>query len=63
MTKTEMKKAAQDVLIQHIASVAGSDDFEEFADEIGDRDLAEQIIKAQMDRVARLLGYKEAWFA
>lgn len=62
MNKTEMKKAAQDVLVQHMAAVAGSDDFEAFAEEVGDRNMAEAIIKAQMDRVAKMFGYKEAWF-
>lgn len=62
MNKTEMKKAAQDVLMQHMAAVAGGDDFEAFTEEVGDRRMAEQIIKAQMDRVARMFGYKEAWF-
>lgn len=28
----------------------------------GDRNMAEAIIKAQMDRVAKMFGYKEAWF-
>ena len=62
MNKTEMKKAAQDVIVQHMAAVTGSDDFEAFAEEVADRNMAEAIIKAQMDRVAKMFGYKEAWF-
>lgn len=45
-----------------MAAVTGSDDFEAFAEEVGDRNMAEAIIKAQMDRVAKMFGYKEAWF-
>lgn len=62
MNKTEMKKVAQDVLMQHMAAVTGSDDFDEFAEEVGDRNMAVAIIKTQMDRVAKMFGYKEAWF-
>jgi len=62
MTKTEMKLAAQDALMQHMAGIGYGDNYEELVEKIGDRDLAEQILKSQMDRVARMFGYKESWF-
>lgn len=62
MTKTEMKKMAQDVIVEHLATVIGSYEYEDFVDAVGDHDLAVEIIKAQMDRVAKMFGYRAAWF-
>lgn len=63
MTKTEMKKAAQDVIVKRMALVGYSTDYDEYAEMVGDPELAEEIMKSQMDRVAKMFGYKEAWYA
>ena len=63
MTKAEIKKAAQDLIVEHMAAIGYSMDYDNFVEKVGDRDLAEKIMKSQMDRVAKMFGYKEAWFA
>lgn len=63
MTKTEIKKAAQDLIVEHMAAIGYSMDYDNFVEKVGDRDLAEEIMKSQMDRVAKMFGYKEAWYA
>lgn len=55
MTKTEQKRLAQDLIIGY------GDRFEEFKQQVGDD--ADEILKSQMDRVAKMFGFKEAWYA
>lgn len=62
MTKTEAKRKAQDLILEQIAKIGYGDEYEEFKAEIGDPDEAEAILKSQMDRVARMFGYSQAWF-
>lgn len=61
MTKTEQKKLAQDLIMDQIAIIGYGDKYEEFKKQVGDD--ADSILKAQMDRIAKLFGYNEAWFA
>lgn len=61
MNKTEKKKLAQDLIMEQIAIIGYGDRYEEFKKAVGDN--ADEILKGQMDRVARIMGYKESWFA
>ena len=62
MTKTQAKRKAQDLTMEQIAKIGYGDEYEDFKAEIGDPEKAEEILKTQMDRVARMFGYQEAWF-
>lgn len=61
MTKTEQKKLAQDLIMGQIAIIGYGERYEEFKQQVGDD--ADAILKAQMDRVAKIFGFNEAWFA
>lgn len=61
MTKTEQKKLAQDLIMKQIAIIGYGDSYEEFKKAVGDN--ADVILKGQMDRVAKMFGFNEAWFA
>lgn len=61
MTKTEQKKLAQDLIMGQIAIIGYGERYEEFKQQVGDD--ADAILKAQMDRVAKMFGFNEAWFA
>lgn len=62
MTKTAAKRKAQDLILDQLAKIGYGDEYEEFKAEIGDHEEAEAILKSQMDRVAKMFGYAEAWF-
>ena len=61
MTKTEQKRLAQDLIMEQIAIIGYGERYEEFCRQIGDG--ADEILKGQMDRVAKIMGYTESWFA
>ena len=61
MTKTEAKRKAQDLILEQIAKIGYGDEYEAFKAEVGDKE-AEEILKHQMDRVAKMFGYSQAWF-
>ena len=61
MTKTEQKRLAQDLIMGQLAIIGYGDRFEEFKQQVGDD--ADEILKSQMDRVAKMFGFKEAWYA
>lgn len=61
MTKTEQKKLAQDLIMHQISIIGYGDHYEEFKKAVGDN--ADEILKGQMDRVAKIMGYKGSWFA
>jgi hypothetical protein len=61
MTKTEQKKLAQDLIMNQIAIIGYGERYEEFKQQVGDD--ADAILKAQTDRVAKMFGFDEAWFA
>ena len=62
MTKTAAKHKAQDLILEQIAKITYGDDYEMFVEEVGDSDEAAKILKSQMDRVAKMFGYAQAWF-
>lgn len=62
MTKIEKREKAQD-LIMDVLSTCGyklheSDEYKDFAED----EEFELILKKQMDRVAKMFGFSEAWF-
>lgn len=63
MTIKEKKQKAQDLILHQISSIGYGDSYEEFVSEIGSQFEADRILKQQMDRVAKMFGYKEAWFS
>lgn len=63
MTKTEQKQKAQDLILQQISIIGYGDSYEEFVNEIGNQEEADKILKAQMDRIAKIFGYQQAWFS
>lgn len=62
MTKTAAKNKAQDLIMEQIAKIGYGDEYESFKAEVGNPEEAEKILKSQMDRVARMFGYSQAWF-
>lgn len=63
MTNTEKKQKAQDLIMQQISIIGYGESYNDFVKEIGDEEEADKILKQQMDRVAKMFGYKEAWFS
>ena len=61
MTKTEQKKLAQDLIMDQIAIIGYGDRYEEFKQKVGED--ADEILKGQMDRIAKMFGFNEAWYA
>lgn len=63
-TNKELKQKAQDLLMAQIAGVGYGSEYQDFIELCeGDAALAYSIVKKQMDRIARMFGYEEAWFA
>jgi len=58
LTKTEMKRKAQDMIMDKLADVFFNGEYKE-----GEMpaDLEEEV-KKQCDRVAKLLGFNSAWY-
>ena len=64
MTKQEMKVKAQDLLMAQISTVGYCDAFEAFIEQCGGNpNVAEEIMMGQMNRIAKLFGYKNAWWS
>lgn len=61
-TKKELKLEAQDLIMEQIAIIGYGDRYEAFAENFDSEEEASLFLKTQMDRVAKLFGYKEAWF-
>lgn len=61
MTKNEKKREAQDLIMNQIAKIGYGREYEEFLEKIGDDAEATKILHDQMDRVARMFGFKKAW--
>lgn len=63
LTRTQLKEHAREALMTGIANQLGyydpSDYGHEFTEE--QKDELHQVMKREADRVARLLGYEEAW--
>lgn len=62
MKKKEKKQLAQDLIMEQIACIGYGERYEEFKAKIGDDEEAEAILKEQMNRVAKMFGFEEAWF-
>lgn len=63
MTVKEKKQKAQDLILHQMSIIGYGGDYDEFVKEIGSQTEADKILKQQMDRVAKMFGYKEAWFS
>lgn len=63
MTKAMKKVKAQDLIMEQLAKIGYGDDYSDYQELWGDPEEATKILKEQMDRVAKLFGFKEAWFA
>lgn len=48
--------------MNQIANIGYGSDFEDYCSNFEDRKEAEQILKQQMDRIAKMFGFDEAWF-
>lgn len=62
MTKKEKKLKAQDLIMDQLAKIGYGDEYSDYQEFWGDPEEAENILKEQMDRVAKMFGFKEAWF-
>lgn len=64
MTKAQAKRKAQDLILEQLAKIGYGDEYEDFIQEVSpdNPDEAVEILKSQMDRVAKMFGYGEAWF-
>lgn len=60
-TKTAMKDEAQDAIMNGIANVLGYVDLDELGIAPHQQEEFRAILRREADRVARLLGYDEAW--
>lgn len=61
MTKTEKKQHAQDLIMDQIAIIGYGERYEAYKAIVGDE--ADEILKSQMDRIAKIFSFKESWFA
>ena len=61
MTKTEKKKMAQALIMHQLSGIGYGTAYEDFKKEAGEE--ADTIIMEQMNRIAKLMGYKYAWFS
>ena len=61
MTKREKKQKAQDLIMQQLSIIGYGDNFQEYMNEVGED--GEQILKEQMDRIAKMFGFTGAWFS
>ncbi len=62
LTKAEARKLARELIMVQISTIGYGTGYEEFLGRFEDMHEGEQILKAEMDRVARLFGMKEAYF-
>ena len=63
MTEKEKKIKAQDLIMNQISIIGYGENFDNYVSEIGDPEEANKILQKQMDRVAKLFGFKNAWFS
>lgn len=61
MTKTEKKKKAQALIMHQLSGIGYGNAYEEFIQEVGEE--GETIILEQMNRIAKIMGFKHAWFS
>lgn len=61
MTKKEKKQKAQDLIMQQISIIGYGENFEEYMQEVGPD--GQDILFEQMNRVAKIFGFKQAWFS
>lgn len=62
LTKTEKKKLAQDIIMKQLAIIGYGDRYEEFVNQVGSQEEADEIVLEQMNRIAKMFGYESAWF-
>ncbi len=62
LTKTEKKKLAQDIIMKQLAIIGYGDRYEEFVNQVGNQEEADEIMLEQMNRIAKMFGYEGAWF-
>lgn len=62
-TRTEMKRMAQEALMQGIANQIGYYDPNDYAEEMtqAEKDELREVMQREADRVARLFGFDKAW--
>ena len=61
MTKTEKKKKAQDLIMHHLSSIGYGLAYEDYIKAVGED--GEQIVLEQMNRIAKIMGFKHAWYS
>ena len=61
MSEIYNDKKAQDLIMDQIAIIGYGERYEEYKKQVGED--ADAVLQAQMDRVAKMFGFKEAWFA
>jgi hypothetical protein len=62
MKKQDQKKLAQDLIMNQIANIGYGSDYAEYVKQIGSQEEADKIMFEQMNRVAKIFGFNEAWF-
>ena len=63
MTAKEKKIKAQGLIMYHLSGIGYGTAWEDLTKEIGSQEETEKIVKQQMDRIAKIMGYKEAWYS
>jgi hypothetical protein len=63
MNKTDTKRQAQDLLMQHVANALGywDEHMERRGQAVDDPAAFQAELRRQADRIAKLFGYEEAW--
>ena len=64
MNKTQAKHMAQDLIMCQIAKIGYGEEYENFVREVadGDNEKADAILMKQMNRIAKMFNYSQAWF-
>ena len=63
MTAKEKKLTAQDLIMRQISIIGYGSDYTDFVEQVGSIEEADKVLKQQMDRVAKMFGFSEAWFS
>ena len=63
MNKKHKKQLAQDLIMDQISIIGYGERYENFVDEIGSQEEADEILMNQMNRIAKMFGFTNAWFS
>jgi len=61
ISATEAKDCVQECILRHLDKIFESEDYHIALEKIGGKEKTDKLFEHQMDRVAKLFGYKNGW--